>query len=358
MATGNMHDPTEEIPGGAVVHVEVVNVASKRMRFVHALGRLIVRPLFDLCFAMARRGPLRGYRAFRLANFVDLLAAPLIPPRGTLRRAVVVEKFRAEWLWHREDPGPDAIGRGAILYLHGGAFMTGGLNTHRRLAARIARAAGVALLNVDYRQLPHGHLLDSIDDVVTAYEHLLAQGFPPERIIFAGDSAGGGLTFAAALAARERGLPVPVAIAAIAPYVDLDSTRRAAHPNDRRDAMLSARGLSVLASDVAFARDGEIDPLWSPVNHDFTGMPPALIQVSNTEVLMADAESLADRYREANVPLTLQIWDNAIHVFQIGADILPEARTAIGEIGDFVRRALGDSNAETTAPLTLDRKLA
>ncbi|WP_405139545.1 alpha/beta hydrolase [Nocardia sp. NBC_01388] len=329
-----------------------------RMRIAHALLRVTFRPFLNLYATLAESGPLRGDRAFRLANFADLLGKLLPAPRGTQRRLITFEKFRAEWLWHRADPGPDAVGRGAILYLHGGAFTTGGLNSHRRLAARIARASGVALLNVDYRQLPYGHPLDSVDDVVTAYEHILAQGFSPERIVFAGDSAGGGLTFAAALAARERGLPVPAAIAALAPYADLDSTRRAAHPNDKRDAMLSARATSVLAS-VGFARDGKLDPLWSPVNHDFTGMPPALIQVSNTEVVLSDAESLTDRYREANVPLTLQIWDNALHVFQFGADLLPEARTAIAEIGVFIRNALDDSNAQSTpTPLPLDRKLA
>ncbi|WP_233530035.1 alpha/beta hydrolase [Antrihabitans stalagmiti] len=305
------------------------------------MSRAFFRPLVGGYFVLVERGPLRGDRAFRLANFVDLLLAPLRPPRGTQRRAVQFEKFRAEWLWHREDPSPDAVGHGAILYLHGGAFVTGGLNSHRRLAARIARAAGVALLNVDYRQLPHAHFLDSVDDVVTAYEHLLELGFAPRRIVFAGDSAGGGLTFAAALAARDRGLPTPAAIAAISPLADLDSTLRAAHPNDRRDAMLSARGLGALAR-VGFARGDELDPQWSPVSAEFTCMPPALIQVSDSEVLLVDAELLADRYREANVPLTLQIWDNAIHVFQFGADLLPDARSAIAEIGHFVRSAFDD----------------
>nr|WP_246023497.1 alpha/beta hydrolase [Nocardia yunnanensis] len=333
----------------------MVNRASVRMRVAHSVLKATIRPFVDRYFALAENGPLRGARAFRLANFAEILAVPLIPPRGTLRRSVSFGRFRAEWLWHRDDPGPDATGRGAILYLHGGAFTAGGLHSHRRLAARIARASGVALLNVDYRQLPKGHLLDSIDDAVTAYEHLLAQGFPPQRIAFAGDSAGGGLAFAAALAVRERGLPMPAAIAAIAPYADFDPATRAAHPNNERDAVLSAYSLSVPPS-VGFAGDGRIDPRWSPVNHEFTGMPPALIQVGNTEVLLSDTELLATRHAAAAVPLTVQIWDNAIHVFQAGADLLPEARAAIAEIGAFVRGILeagGQAAAESTR--TLDR---
>lgn len=319
------------------LQVEIASRASLRMRIAHAALRATVRPVVDRFFAVAEHGPVRGSRVFRVANYAELLAAPLIAPRGTRRQAVDFDEFRAEWLWHRGDPGPEAIDRGGILYFHGGAFVAGGLISHRRLAARIARAGGCSLLNVDYRQLPRAHFLDSIADAVTAYRYLLDRGFAAQRIVFAGDSAGGGVAFAAALAARERGLPMPGGIAAIAPFADLDSTARRAHPNERRDAVLSAYALSV-PGRVGFARDGRVDPGWSPVNHEFTGMPTTLIQVSNTEVLLADAELLAARCVEAGVPLTMQIWDNAIHVFQAGADLLPEARAAIAEIGRFVRR--------------------
>ncbi|MEV6279683.1 alpha/beta hydrolase [Nocardia sp. NPDC051832] len=329
----------------AEIRVELMGRASLRMRIAYAALRAVARPVVDQFFTLAEHGALQGNPAFRLANYAELLATPLVPPRGTRRRSVTFEEFPAEWLWHRDGPGPDAVDHGAILYFHGGAFTAGGLISHRRLAARIARAGGVALLNTGYRQLPRGHLLDSIDDAVTAYRYLLDRGF--RRIVCAGDSAGGGLAFAAALAARDRGLPMPAGIAALAPFADFDSTARAAHPNNIRDAVLSAHALSVPAR-VGFARDGRIDPLWSPVHHDFTGMPPTLIQVSNTEVLLADAEALAARCAAAGVPLTLQIWDNAIHVFQAGADVLPEARAAIADVGRFIRDIL---RSDATDPI-------
>ncbi|UGT44587.1 alpha/beta hydrolase [Nocardia yamanashiensis] len=319
------------------VHVELRGRASIRLRLAHALLRVTVRPALEGLTVVAGHGPWRGAPAFRIANQADRLAFPLLPARGTRREAVRFDGFRAEWLWHRDDPGPDDTGNGAILYFHGGAFLAGGLNSHRRLAARIGRAAGVALLNVDYRQLPAGHLTDTVADAVTAYRYLLERGFAPGRVVFAGDSAGGGLAFAAALAARAQGIPVPGAIAAIAPFADFDPAVRRDHPNQPRDAMLPARALE-LPARLGFARDGVLDPAWSPVNHDFTGMPPVLIQVSNTEVLLPDSESLAARCAEAGVPHTLQVWDNAIHVFQAGADLLPDARAAIREIGSFIRR--------------------
>ncbi|MBF6138155.1 alpha/beta hydrolase fold domain-containing protein [Nocardia otitidiscaviarum] len=325
------------------VEVEFRSRASLRLRFAHTLLRATLRPAVDALSVLAERTPLRGDPAFRIANAADLAAYPLRAARGTRRAPVRFAGFRAEWLWHRDHPGPDEPAAGVILYFHGGGFLTGGLHSHRRLAARIARTAGTALLNVDYRQLPVAHLTDSVEDAVTAYRYLLDRGIPAERVVFAGDSAGGGLAFAAALAARARGIALPAAIAAIAPFADLDPTIRRDHPNDRRDALLSARSLAVPAL-IGFARGGVLDPMWSPVNHDFAGMPPTLIQVSDSEVLLPDAEALARRCAEAGVPHTLQIWNSAIHVFHAGADMLPDARAAIADLADFVRRAL-DSGA-------------
>ncbi|AYF76793.1 steryl acetyl hydrolase [Nocardia yunnanensis] len=340
-------------PQGGSVQIELASRASLTLRVAHALLRATVRPGLDKIAILGNHGPLRGAPAFRIANLAELIVLPLRAPRGTLRRPVRYPDFRAEWLWHKDIPGPEDTGRGAILYFHGGGFVAGGLHSHRRLVARIARVAALPALAVDYRQLPKGHITESVADAVHAYRSLLDQGFAPEKIVFAGDSAGGGLTFAAALAARDQGLPVPGAIAAIAPWADFDPSIRRAHPNDRTDAMLSAFSLSVPVL-VGFARDGELDPSWSPVNHEFTGMPPVLIQVGSTEVLLPDAEALARRCAAAGVPCTLQIWDRAIHVFQAGADILPDARAAIAELGTFIGSAVaaghrGDRDGRASA---------
>lgn len=318
------------------VTIELPSRASLPLRIADALGRRTIRPALDAIARLAWRGPLRGAPAFRIAGLADLVTIPLRAPRGSRRRALRFTGFRAEWLWHKTFAGPDEVAGGAILYFHGGGFVTGGLHSHRRIAGRITRAAGVPLLNVDYRQLPVAHITETVADSLHAYEHLLELGFAPEKIVFAGDSAGGGLAFATALAARERRLPLPGGIAAMAPWADLDPARRRAHPNDRKDAVLSAFTLSVPAL-VGFAGGGDLDPLWSPVNHDFTGLPPVFIQVGSTEVLLADAEQLAQRCREAAVPCTLQIWDRALHVFQAGADILPDARAAIADMGRTIR---------------------
>jgi len=335
------------------VTIELPNRASISLRVADTLGRRMIRPALDRIAVLADRGPLRGSPAFRIANLAELATLPLRPRRGTRRRAVQLAGFRAEWLWHKSIAGPDDPDGGAILYFHGGAFVAGGLHSHRRLAGRITHAAGVPLLNVDYRQLPAAHITDTVADALHAYEHLLDLGTAPEKIVFAGDSAGGGLAFAAALAARERRLPMPGGIVAIAPWADLDSARRLAHPNGRTDAVLSAFTLSVPAL-IGFAAGGDLDPRWSPVNHDFAGLPPVFIQVGSTEVLLDDVEQLAQRCREAAVPCTVQIWELAPHVFQAAADILPAARTAIADIGRSIR-AFVDADA---APLPTDHSTA
>ncbi|MEV6279691.1 alpha/beta hydrolase [Nocardia sp. NPDC051832] len=331
------------VPGRTVL-AELPRRASRRQRAVHALAFATLRRFFELAVRVERRGWLTPGQMLLVCNNVDPILAPLRPARGTRLAQVRFENFRAEWVRPR-GVGEDA----AMLYLHGGGLVSCGLNTHRRMVARIASAAGTPLLNVDYRQIPKAHVRDSVEDCLTAYRYLLEQGVAPQRIVFAGDSAGAGLAFSLALAARDRGLPMPCAIVAIAPWADYDSTRKRQHPNDRTEAIL--RG-EVFAMPARWGIETAEGPAarWSPVNHHFAGLPPALIQVGSEEVLLADTEQLAARYAEAGIPLRVQIWEKAVHVFQVAADVLPDARDAIAEIGVFARGELARAAAaESTA---------
>lgn len=330
-------------PPAPSARTEMPRRASLRLRVAHALARATVRKLANQARRVDHGGLLSIHLIYYIAGLLDSMAAVLRPPRGTQLRPVPFRDFSAEWVWDRDTDDPHETRDAAIIYFHGGGLIACGLNSHRRIVARIAGAAGVPLLNVAYRQIPLAHVTETVDDCVRAYEYLLDQGFPAERIIVAGDSAGGGLSFSLALAARDRGLPMPGGIAAISPWANYDSTRKRAHPNDARDALLCADAYEVPAR-FGLAGGGNVDPDWSPVNHDFTGLPPALIQIGSTEVLMADVDELADRCAQANVPATIQIWDKGIHVFHAAADIIPDAREAITEIGAFVRATLGATN--------------
>jgi acetyl esterase/lipase len=279
-------------------------------------------------------GPYQLEPMVRIGRLADLLAAVLVAPRGTRRAIVRPGKFRAEWLWDDDIADPRQQQDSVLLYFHGGGYVLGGLNTHRQLVAKIARASGMPAFNVDYRQLPTAHFTDTLDDAVESYRYLLEQGFQADRIIVSGDSAGGGLAFRLALATRERGLPMPGGISAISPWADFDPATRNAHPNRNRDAYIPTRCMDIIAQR-GFAVDGQLDPAWSAVNHDFTGLPPVLIQVGSTECLLPDAETLARHCARARIPTRLQIWDRAPHVHHIGSDFLADARAAIDQLGKF-----------------------
>ncbi|OMC08452.1 hypothetical protein A5736_06465 [Mycobacterium sp. SP-6446] len=277
-----------------------------------------------------------------LGRIVDLLAAVPVAPCRAHHVPVPLGNFRGEWLWHDEVADPRRQQDWVLLYFHGGGYVVGGLNTHRQLVAKIARASRMPAFHVDYRRLPKATFAQILDDAVESYRYLLEQGFRADHIIVSGDSAGGGLAFRLALATKEHKLPMPGGISAISPWADFDPTTRNAHPNRRRDCYLPTRCMETIAQQ-GFAVDGQIDPTWSAVNHDFTGLPPVLIQVGSTECLLADAETLAEHCARAQIPTRLQIWDRAPHVYHIASDLLADARVAIEHLGTFHRTLMTDA---------------
>ncbi|GAA1751667.1 alpha/beta hydrolase [Aeromicrobium alkaliterrae] len=265
-------------------------------------------------------------------------AARLLPaPEGTRWRTVDLPHCRAEYVMGADVP--DAPGRGgAILYMHGGAFLTCGLNTHRRLVSRISSAAGSPALNVGYRQMPYEPITESIADGLEGLHWLLAQGHRIEDVTIAGDSAGGYLAFAIARAAMDAGLGRPAGVVALSPLLDFDPAGKAAHRNAHRCQTFSMRAVAKLTdvTDRLDARRGVSGRRTNPVDMPLADMPPTLIHVGSREILLADAELMANRLVAAGVPCDLTVWDRQVHVFQAAASWVPEGRAAIGEIGEFI----------------------
>lgn len=325
------------------IQIEMPRRASIRLRAAHWILRRTVRRLLDT-LVWAHQHHLIGKRLawFVLRQF-DRLLLPLRPPRGTVLQRADFASYRAEWVWDPSVADAPESRTGAVLYFHGGGLVCCGLNSHRRIVARVSASTGLPVLNVEYRQIPEVAVEQTVGDCLAAYRRLLDDGFAPDRIVIAGDSAGGGLVFATCLAIRRAGLPQPKALVAIAPFANYDGAARRNHPNNRTDAALSA---AILDQPVQWGMriDGHLDAALSPVNHDFTGLPSTLIQAGSTEVLLADAYQVAAACVRADVPVRLQVWDRAIHVFHAGADVLPDARDAFNEIGAFVRDALDRSD--------------
>lgn len=297
---------------------------SRSGRYLGPIARVLIRPLLEYV-------PLTRWVLAR-ARLFDLLGVLLPLPKGATTRRHRFGDVDGELV-----TGADVSeGSAMVLYFHGGGFISCGLRTHRRLVSRISTAAGAPVLHVDYRQLPQASLAQTVDDCMTVYLDLLDAGHRPDRIVLAGDSAGGYLAFAVAHRALADGLPVPAGIAALSPWIDLTCGRSTAHLNARADSYVPVKKLAQIGRLLAPTDD----PLLGMLDADLTGMPPTLIQVGSNEVLRCDAELMAERLRASGVNCELQIWDRQVHVFQAAADVLPEGRAAITDIGLFLHDRL------------------
>lgn len=226
----------------------------------------------------------------------------------------------------------------ALLYLHGGGYCVGSPRSHRPLAASLAATIGCPALVPDYRLAPEHRFPAAVDDAVKAYRHLLGEGIDPGRIVIAGDSAGGGLTFATAIAIRDGGLPLPGCLFGISPWVNLGQTG-AAYAAVLDDPMLTREGLQNYA-DAYLQGEGPHHPLASPALADLHGLPPMLLHAGGAEVLASDTTLLAERAGLAGVEVRAEIWPEMIHVWHAFAPWLGAGRRAIDEAAAWIRGKL------------------
>ena len=235
---------------------------------------------------------------------------------------------------------PGARADAALLYLHGGGYAIGSAAGHRHVCAHLAAAAGITGYSVDYRLAPEHPYPAAVDDAVAAYAGLLAQGVAPQHIIIAGDSAGGGLTLATALALRARALPQPAGLFCISPWADLTQTGESYRVCAERDLLVTKTALD--AWTVLYA--GERDPaaaLISPAFADFTGLAPILVHVGADEILLSDSLKVAEAAGLANVPVELVIEKDMQHVWHFMLGMLTQARTSIAAAGSWMRARIG-----------------
>ncbi len=231
-----------------------------------------------------------------------------------------------------------------VLYLHGGAFVTETPVFHGALLARICREGHARGLMLSYRLSPEHRYPAALDDCMAAYRWLLEQGHDASRIIVAGDSAGGNLTLALLLRARDEGLPLPAGAVALSPVADLTFSGDSIHRNDGVDDMFSADLMDAMVPVYLAQRDLCTDPHVSPVFGDYAGMPPLLLIVGSSELLLDDSVRVALRCPSAQ----LLVWNGMPHVFP-GFDFLPEAREATKRIGRFARECTTAVEAEPQA---------
>ena len=238
---------------------------------------------------------------------------------------------RAEWT-----ATPGAAADAALLYLHGGGYVIGSLDSHRHLAAEAGRASGCRTLTLDYRLAPENPFPAAVEDAVAGYRHLLGRGLQPGRVALAGDSAGGGLVVAAMVAIRDAGLPQPACGWCLSPWVDMEATGETMTSKAAADPTVQKAGILEMARLYLGGADPR-SPLAAPIYADLSGLAPLLIQVGAAETLLDDALALAKAAGAADVRVALQIWPEMIHVWHLFHPELAAGRRAIAAGGDWVR---------------------
>ena len=262
-------------------------------------------------------------------------AAPLVARRESYEVSApfAVGEARARWVQPTGVPTD-----GVILYFHGGAFIAESPAIHDPLLAALGRAAGARGFMVDYRLAPEHPFPAAVEDCYAAWNFLLSSGIDPGRIVIAGDSAGGNLAVVTAMRARDEGLPQPAALVLLSPVLDLTFSGASVDRNDGLDPMLRAATVRTLQSHYGVGMDLR-DPRLSPLFGRLTGLPPTMLLVGSSELLLDDTLRFAAKVAGAKA----SVWHDMPHVFPAIRGLMAGDR-AIREIGDFIR--------ERTAPAT------
>ena len=275
-------------------------------------------------------------------GLVDLVARVMRPAPGTVRATIGLPNCTAQ-LVRAAGVLPADGKRSVILYLHGGAFLTCGVNTHGRLVTALSRFADSPALVVNYRMIPKHSIGQAIDDCYDAYRWLRMAGYEPEQIVLAGDSAGGYLSLALAERLQLED-ELPAAVVTMSPLFEIDNEGRSQHPNIHSDAMFPPRAFDALVEMIEGAAkrhvvDGEPERIFEPLDHIEPGLPRTLIHVSGSEVLLNDARKAAHMLAAAGVPVEIRVWPGQMHVFQLAAPSVKEATRSLKQIGDYIREA-------------------
>ncbi len=267
----------------------------------------------------------------RLAKLMEMNK----PPGNVSFEKVDCDGVSAEWAIPKE-----INNNGVILYIHGGAYVSCSISTHRPLVARIARASKMKALSIEYRLAPEHPFPAGQNDAIKVYYWLLKQGVDSKKIVLMGDSAGGGLTLSTALRLRDEQAPQPVALVCMSPWIDLvceqDSNIRLAD----KDHMLSADAGKIFAKYYA-GNESLRTPYISPYYADLKGLPPLFIQVSDSEIVFDENVNFEKKAKAAGVDISFEIWKNMLHVWQGYAPMLPEGTRAINKIGKYIQQKIG-----------------
>lgn len=262
----------------------------------------------------------------------------LVEPKWRCPKIFTMEKiampdFNMELLARKEGGREDYI----ILQLHGGGYIGAMRNAYRTFAGLYNEVSqGMSVLTIDYRVAPENPYPAALMDAAAAYDWLLSRGWRAEQIIFAGDSAGGGLELALCMYLKDKGQPLPAGIIAMSPWTDLTASGPSYEENYELDPLFGNTRDSLIYNKDYVQDNDPRNPYISPLFGEYEGFPPMLIQVGSIEMLLSDSELVAEKAREAGVPVKLTSYEGMFHIFQMALKLIPESRDAWVEIGKFL----------------------
>ena len=270
-------------------------------------------------------------------RFRAAASAQPLPPDVTVTAAVLGGVRTAEITIDGIEP------RHVVLYFHGGVYVISDAFLAAGLASQVGRRTQAKVISVDYRLAPENPYPAAVDDALAAYEALLDNGVAPSDIVFAGESAGGGLAIATLVNARDHGLALPAAAFVMSPYVDLTLAGETMETKREADPLLSRELLEPRVADYTQGQDAALG-LISPIFADLSDLPPLIIQAGSHEVLLDDAVRLARQAATADVEVTLEIIPGVPHVFQGFSAMLDEAGAALDRAGRLLSAHLAGAD--------------
>jgi epsilon-lactone hydrolase len=254
-------------------------------------------------------------------------------PEGMSVEAFAIGPMKAEWLL------PTGVSKEkVILYAIGGGYISGSLNDHRQIVAKVAKATSVAVLIYEHRNAPEHPYPAALEDSLTTYRWLLEQGTAPANILIMGESAGGGLCLATLLAIRDQNLPLPAGGVALSPWTDLKLTGESYHT--KKNVCISPPGMNVVCSKHYIGDHDPEDPYISPLYGDLHGLPPLFINVGEWETMLDDSTRFAEKARQSGVDVTLRVGEQMVHCYPLMAPLFPEATQAMEEIAAYIKGRL------------------
>jgi acetyl esterase/lipase len=225
-----------------------------------------------------------------------------------------------------------------LLHVHGGAFVSTGVEHYIPYGAHLSRALRARVVVFGYRLAPEHRYPAALDDTLTVYRALLDAGTPPDRIAIGGDSCGGGIGIALLLRLRDAGLPLPAAFVGLTGWYDLEMTGDSARNPRGVDPYVDPEWIRARGRDYAGPNGDVRNPLLSPIHADLTGLPPMFLSCGEIDITRDDSTRLAARAGRDGVAVTLEVNPEMIHGFHGLAAIIPEGRAALERAGEFVRR--------------------